>query len=740
MATFYPSLETIAKLQVPPTEGERTLLDFLGRVLDDSYEVYFNPYLNGDRPDVLIMRKGNGVLVIEVKDWDLDNFALNEKKKWVFTPNGSIVKSPIDQVLKYKNNLFDLHVDNLLEKKIKDIRHFNIVACAVYFHCATQQKVEDLLIKPYKEDKKYQTFLKYNIDLIGRDELEEEHFNTILRNRYLSKDKHSYLFTGELYENFKRILSPSMHMKAQGEPYNYSDKQKEIIYGRWENGIVKVQLEQRVRGVFGSGKTTVLAARSVQAYKRALERNNNPRILILTFNITLKNFIHDKLMRVDETFPIENFIIINYHQFINAELNNLNIDVVVPDNYPEEKIGDYLEQKYYSNIALFDEHKAQIVKYDAVLIDEIQDYHRPWMEIIKNYFRDPQGDYVLFGDVKQNIYGQPTIQKDVVTNVRGVNELKYCYRSDFKVRDVAQLFQRNIFKEKYEIDDFEENNKIGSLGLAIEKEGYINYMYLQDEKPVTSLYNIIRGNILNKASNIAPNDITILGYTARLLRTFDAYYRYMSRENVNSMFETIEAMYMTNLNYISKNNMEDDGNRWFSNISEHFKKKLYSGRSVLYDQDLIKLRKRIAVLFTIYDLYRDFGGILKSRLEEECEKCGISLAAFLAFNEHYRELLEKFREEVHQQNYKNIRDNKKLHFWMNSGTIKVSTINSFKGWESEVVFLILEPKYDITTSFNLSFDELLYTGITRCRRNLVIINYGNEEYDHKIRPIISAVK
>ena len=39
---------------------------------------------------------------------------------------------------------------------------------------------------------------------------------------------------------------------------------------------------------------------------------------------------------------------------------------------------------------------------------------------LKNYFRDPQGDYVLFGDVKQNIYGQPTSQKDVVTNVRGV--------------------------------------------------------------------------------------------------------------------------------------------------------------------------------------------------------------------------------------------------------------------------------------------------------------------------------
>ncbi len=730
MVTFYPSLETIAKFKTPPTEGERTLLDFLGGVLDDSYEVYFNPYLNGDRPDVIIMREGNGVMVIEVKDWNLDNFALNEKKKWVYTPNNSVVKSPIDQVLKYKNNLYDLHVDKLLEKKINDIRHFRIVTCAVYFHCATQSKVESLLVNPYKEDRKYQDFLKFNIDLIGRDGLEEARFNEILQKRYLSKDKHSFLFTGDIYENFKRILSPSVHMKAQGVPYNYSPKQRDIIYSP--------TLEQRVKGVFGSGKTTVLAARAVQAYKRALERNNTPRILILTFNITLKNFIHDKLMRVDETFPLESFIIINYHQFISAELNNLNIDVVVPENYPKEKVGEYLEQNYYSNISLFEKHKAGIVKYDAVLIDEIQDYHRPWMEIIKNYFRDPQGDYVLFGDVKQNIYGQPTSQKDVVTNVRGVNELKYCFRSDFKVRDLAQSFQSTIFRDKYDIDDFSENGTWNFFGQEQQKEGLINYMYLSNTDSVVALYNIIRGNIINNANKISPNDITILGYTASQLRLFDCYYRYASRERTNSMLETIEAMYMTHLNFLGKD-MENAGG-WFKSISGHLSKKLFPKRNVLFENDIIKLRQHIAKLFTIYDLYSSYSDTFINRLKEECEVCGISTDAFFAFLRHYEDELTPFKTMVYNSSYKNIRDNKKLHFWMNSGTIKISTINSFKGWESEVVFLIIEPKYDRTTSFNLCFDELLYTGLTRCKRNLIVVNFGNTEYDKKIRPIIEAVK
>ena len=173
MAIFHPSIEKINQFKVQPTDGERTLLNFLSAVLDDSFEVFFNPYLNGDRPDVLIMRKGYGVMVIEVKDWNLSNYKLDDKRKWVFIPNNAVTKSPIDQVLKYKNNLFDLHVKDLLQLKIKDYRHVNIVSCAVYFHCASQKYIEDMLVNPYKDDKKYQTFLHYNMDFLGYDSLNE---------------------------------------------------------------------------------------------------------------------------------------------------------------------------------------------------------------------------------------------------------------------------------------------------------------------------------------------------------------------------------------------------------------------------------------------------------------------------------------------------------------------------------------------------------------------------------------
>ena len=102
--------------------------------------------------------------------------------------------------------------------------------------------------------------------------------------------------------------------------------------------------------------------------------------------------------------------------------------------------------------------------------------------------------------------------------------------------------------------------------------------------------------------------------------------------------------------------------------------------------------------------------------------------------------MSDFRNKVKYNTIKNdptlesIRENKKYNFWFNSGTIKLSTIHSFKGWESELLFLIIEPKQKI------AFDELIYTGITRSRSQLIIVNYGNTDYHERLKKIVDKVK
>ena len=125
MAILNPDIETIQKLRQKPTEGELYLLKFLNENLDDTFEVFFQPYLNGDMPDIIIMRKGSGVYIIEVKDYNLDIYTRGPSNWYVKT--GEIktqeIPSPIKQVLKYKENLYNLHIEGLLEKKIKNLKY-----------------------------------------------------------------------------------------------------------------------------------------------------------------------------------------------------------------------------------------------------------------------------------------------------------------------------------------------------------------------------------------------------------------------------------------------------------------------------------------------------------------------------------------------------------------------------------------------------------------------------------------
>ena len=55
MAVLFPTLEQIHNFKMQPKEGELQLLHFLNNYLDNSYEIYFKPFLNGDTPDIVIL-------------------------------------------------------------------------------------------------------------------------------------------------------------------------------------------------------------------------------------------------------------------------------------------------------------------------------------------------------------------------------------------------------------------------------------------------------------------------------------------------------------------------------------------------------------------------------------------------------------------------------------------------------------------------------------------------------------
>lgn len=642
MAIIYPPYERIKSLKVPPTEGELKLVDFLLNNLNDEYEIFFQPFLNGDCPDIILMRKGGGVLIIEVKDWNLESYHLDFKKQWFISSNNRLIKSPIKQVLKYKENIYDLHIENLLELKLKDYRYWYVVNCAVFFSNATSNELMNLLLTPFELRKefvarkknndpkfndtkanidiesskdKYLTFLHTNIEIIGQDTLSSAYFDDILNRKWISRK--SMYFTDDLYNSFKRYLQPSFHSLDDGKDFHF--KKKQLDFSESKSGVYKI------RGIAGSGKTLVLAKRAVNAHKRT-----GGDVLILAYNIAIKNYIHDKISNVRDEFHWGHFHINTYHEFINSNLNNLGIAFDFPENFDTWNSAQkeaFFKINYYNNFTLFEEHTDRLPKYDAILIDEVQDYETMWLRIIKKYFLIENGEFVVFGDSKQDIYNRVGLidkKKELVipNSPGGWGVLNESFRLPPSITSFALSFQNKYLSEKHNIDQFENIT-------PPELYDKIHYKYFSNIN-----YNEVADFIItfSKKLNIHPNDICVLSLSIDTIREIDYYFRDKSKEKSFIMAET----------------------------EEYYRK------------------------------YRNLFGETK-----------------------------KFRDELDK-----IRKNKKFSFWMNSGMVKFSTVHSFKGWEIKTLFLILKKDEN---EFETNRSELIYTGLTRCMSNLVIINIGDDQ-------------
>ena len=73
MARFVsPPKNELNKLRQPLRPGEILVFEFFDRYLDEDWEIYIQPHLNGLRPDFVLLNPRIGIAVFEVKDWNLD--------------------------------------------------------------------------------------------------------------------------------------------------------------------------------------------------------------------------------------------------------------------------------------------------------------------------------------------------------------------------------------------------------------------------------------------------------------------------------------------------------------------------------------------------------------------------------------------------------------------------------------------------------------------------------------------
>ncbi len=657
MATIYPPLETIKKLTQPPTEGELVLLEWLDKNLSDDFEVFFQPFLIEARPDIVVMRQDGGVVIFEVKDWNLANYESLPNGTWRIRANGELMhETPIRQVDSYKKKIFSLNSKTLLnERTVKgNKRCWGLVHCAVFFHKSKESQVV-ALCKPENITERNRRFLQY-IGLFGDDSLSSGSLRTFLGRKI--GERRSY-FTECIYQELRRVFKPDFHTMEMGIYYELTDAQKML-----SQSIAGAR--KRIRGVAGGGKSFVLARRAVNAHKRT-----GGNVLILTYNITLINYLYDRISEARENCESRYYFHIqNYHQLFNSMLNecNMSIPEIARAKWPEKYGGSSVEDEeddmdgrrrmpdltedeleaIYSDISLFKGHESDISKYDVILIDEAQDYREEWVRIIMRYKANSDAEIVAFADEKQNVYGRSVDENRLpvipVATGRWDESLNTIYRQCRVIADLAATYQKHFLAGKYKIDV--EIKPARQMELHFDTPR-IEDVFHQSTTNV-SVHDIARFIRDTAASeSLHNNDIVVLAPGVDFIRELSNAYADLTGEKINTMCET---------------------------------KKTYEEIAQKYEPP-------------------SPGSNMCWEMKRDIEK---------------------------------VRRFKKVHFRQNRGLVSFSSILSFKGLESPAVFLIVgtdDSKTEDGTPILLAEEELMYVGITRARNKLFVLNFGDSRYE-----------
>jgi hypothetical protein len=403
---IYPTWEQINDSPQPPTEGEYALLEYLDKYLpkDDNWQtddelsnykgwlIFFQPYLNGTRPDIVIFNPYVGGLIYEVKDWNLDHYKwknVNDKNKLFVKHSGgeNEIKSPLTQVIHYKEKLIGQLIPNIGEKAVKNKKAYGLVKVGVYFHNEKTARCEDFFSEKVKSYKSFPVF--------GYDTLTDP--QNIYKIAPDSIRNNSTYWNREWNNEVLFWLRPPYHSIEQGTVLNLNAEQKKIAEPKPGH--------HRARGVAGSGKTQALA------YRAAKLASMDKDILIISFNITLWHFIKDMIARAPFSFSWERITFNHFHGFCRDILNELGVKW--PESPDEKKFSDPIE--YQKELETFFRitvpnkvisaiKNKSIKKYDAILIDEGQDYYLEWYKMLHEYFLRSRDEVFVVVDRRQNIY------------------------------------------------------------------------------------------------------------------------------------------------------------------------------------------------------------------------------------------------------------------------------------------------------------------------------------------------
>jgi hypothetical protein len=421
------------------TRGEKDLFRFLRETArpHEVFTCWYKPSIGcswGD-PDFLLYGKDLGLLVMEVRDWALEqitavtphrfNIRIAEKDLKVDNPD-RLGKARANSIADRLKEISGFNDDRNAEGKPIEVPIGRMVVFPNIQRQAYCQKGLQWLI-PLER-----AIFRDDLDPAG--ELLGDSSGKIFRER-ISECLPFRLkrFDQKVFDVLTDILGPFTKIELPSRSGEGKDQfQQDVRSFDEDQATLAMQLgrgHQIIKGPPGSGKTLVLIHRCGYLYKYHPRAR---RILFVCYNIALVSYIKQLLGEKGIHAEGPDIQVLHFFELCSRILKE-------PVHFENEDF-EYYNQVIEKTLNTVTEGRNAVEPFDAIFIDEAQDFNGEMLSIVMALHKSG-GDLVIALDSFQDLYKRKRSWKSLGVRASGrTRTLKQVYRNTEEIKRFSQRF------------------------------------------------------------------------------------------------------------------------------------------------------------------------------------------------------------------------------------------------------------------------------------------------------------
>ena len=437
--------------------GERQFVEYLDKSLDEKWEIYIQPAFNGLCPDVIVIHPNKGICIFEIKNWDFKavnyytylakNGKLHLRAKKIGELNEFSPENPIDKLLLYRKEMQHLYTPQLSTESGS-----KILFCGLVFPSATLDELEKNIIPIFEnrnrtlfsKEKLNAKYILFTKECFSRDI--KENFPVKMQGSYKNSDM------SPIIADYLRFwLNEPDATKEQREPLKLDKEQERLATTRTPSGY------RRLKGSAGSGKSIIVARKASYLLQQGKS------VLVVSFNITLCNYLTDLAVR-DYPKARKEATWLNFHYLCSRICIQAGYEKEYNELFQNLKNDEFCDNEKLCSLVEHCLKTENYQTYDAILVDEGQDYNPRWWNILRKLL-NKDGEMLLVADSTQDIYGTGSLWTDEAMKNCGFSgewaKLNRTYRLPYIlipfIEDYATQYipKNNIILPEYPIEDID---------------------------------------------------------------------------------------------------------------------------------------------------------------------------------------------------------------------------------------------------------------------------------------------